>query len=80
MKQRWEAEKQGISAVRTLKEELEVLRQQADRESDLEKKAELMYGRIPELERRISDATANASTPSDHERMLKEEVDAQDIA
>jgi ATP-dependent Clp protease ATP-binding subunit ClpB len=80
MKQRWEAEKQGISAVRTLKEELEVFRQQADRESDLEKKAELMYGRIPELERRISDATANASTPSDHERMLKEEVDAQDIA
>ena len=80
MKQRWEAEKQGISAVRTLKEELEVLRQQADRESDLEKKAELMYGRIPELERRISDATANASTPSDQERMLKEEVDAQDIA
>ena len=80
MKQRWEAEKQGISAVRTLKEELEVLRQQADRESDLEKKAELMYGRIPELERRISDATVNASTPSDHERMLKEEVDAQDIA
>ena len=80
MKQRWEAEKQGISAVRTLKEELEVLRQQADREFDLEKKAELMYGRIPELERRISDATANASTPSDHERMLKEEVDAQDIA
>jgi ATP-dependent Clp protease ATP-binding subunit ClpB len=80
MKQRWEAEKQGISAVRTLKEELEVLRQQADRESDLEKKAELMYGRIPELERRISEATANASTPSDHERMLKEEVDAQDIA
>ena len=80
MKQRWEAEKQGISAVRTLKEELEVLRQQADRESDLEKKAELMYGRIPELERRITDATANASTPSDQERMLKEEVDAQDIA
>ena len=80
MKKRWEAEKQGISAVRTLKEELEVFRQQADRESDLEKKAELMYGRIPELERRISDATANASTPSDHERMLKEEVDAQDIA
>ena len=80
MKQRWEAEKQGITAVRTLKEELDSLRQQADRETDLEKKAELIYGRIPELERRISDATAGETTTSDVERMLKEEVDADDIA
>ena len=80
MKQRWEAEKQGITAVRTLKEELDSLRQQADRETDLEKKAELIYGRIPELERRISDATAGETTTSDVERMLKEEVDADDVA
>ena len=80
MKHRWEAEKQGISAVRTLKEELDVLRQQADRESDLEKKAELIYGRIPELERRIADATEGDTVGSGDERMLKEEVDAQDIA
>jgi ATP-dependent Clp protease ATP-binding subunit ClpB len=80
MKHRWEAEKQGISAVRTLKEELDVLRQQADRESDLEKKAELIYGRIPELERRIADATEGDTVGSSDERMLKEEVDAQDIA
>ncbi|NCX60203.1 MAG: AAA family ATPase, partial [Actinobacteria bacterium] len=52
MKQQWQAEKQGISAVRTLKEELDTLRQQAERESNLEKKSELIYGRIPELERR----------------------------
>ncbi len=80
MKQRWEAEKQGISAVRTLKEELDVLRQQADRESDLEKKAELIYGRIPQLERRISEATEVETATTGGERMLKEEVDAQDIA
>jgi len=80
MKQRWEAEKQGISAVRTLKEELELLRQQAEREMDLEKKAELIYGRIPELERRIEQATANEPTSGNEVRMLKEEVDAQDIA
>ncbi|NCW91092.1 MAG: AAA family ATPase, partial [Acidimicrobiia bacterium] len=48
MKQQWQAEKQGISAVRTLKEELDTLRQQAERESNLEKKSELIYGRIPE--------------------------------
>ncbi|MFZ9867179.1 MAG: ATP-dependent Clp protease ATP-binding subunit [Ilumatobacteraceae bacterium] len=80
MKHRWEAEKQGISAVRTLKEELDTLRQQADRESDLEKKAELIYGRIPELERRISHATEVETATAGNERMLKEEVDAQDIA
>ena len=80
MKHRWEAEKQGISAVRTLKEELDVLRQQADRESDLEKKAELIYGRIPQLERRILEATEVEIAASGTERMLKEEVDSQDIA
>jgi ATP-dependent Clp protease ATP-binding subunit ClpB len=79
MKQRWEAEKQGISAVRTLKEELDALRQQAERENDLEKKAELIYGRIPELERRIIAATGT-ETATGEERMLKEEVDAEDIA
>ena len=79
MKKRWEAEKQGITAVRTLKEELEVLRQQAERETDLEKKAELIYGRIPELERRINEATAGESATTE-DRMLKEEVDAEDIA
>ncbi|NBO83837.1 MAG: AAA family ATPase, partial [Actinobacteria bacterium] len=82
MKKRWEGEKQGITAVRTLKEELELLRQQAERETDLEKKAELIYGRIPELERRIATATASesVSTTSREPRMLKEEVDADDIA
>ena len=78
MKQRWESEKQGISAVRALKEELEVLRQQVDREGNLEKKSELIYGRIPELERRINEATASETVTTG--RMLKEEVDAQDIA
>ena len=80
MKQRWEAEKQGIHAVRTLKEELDVLRQQAERQADLEKKAELIYGRIPELERRISEATSGETTRTGEARMLKEEVDSEDIA
>ena len=80
MKRRWEAEKQGISAVRTLKEELDTLRQQAERESNLEKKSELIYGRIPELERRIATATASPAVATSEPRMLKEEVDAEDIA
>jgi ATP-dependent Clp protease ATP-binding subunit ClpB len=80
MKSRWEAEKQGIAAIRTLKEELEALRQQAERETDLTKKAELIYGRIPELERRVDEATQQLSESQRDERMLKEEVDAEDIA
>ncbi|MFZ9307862.1 MAG: ATP-dependent Clp protease ATP-binding subunit [Ilumatobacteraceae bacterium] len=80
MKQQWQAEKQGISAVRTLKEELDTLRQQAERESNLEKKSELIYGRIPELERRIATATESPAVATGEPRMLKEEVDAEDIA
>ena len=59
MKEHWEAEKEAIDAIRTLKEELEALRTQLERETDLEKAAEIRYGRIPELERRIADATAH---------------------
>jgi len=84
LKKRWGAEKQAIGAVRSLKEDLDALRQQAERETDLEKKAELIYGRIPDLERRITLATsgnAAATGPGPIEqRMLKEEVDAEDIA
>src|SRR5262245_10789339 len=80
MKRHWEEEKQAISAIRTLKEELEGLRTQLERETDLNVAAEIRYGRIPELERRIEDATAHLDELQANERMLKEEVDAEDIA
>ncbi len=80
MKQRWEAEKQAIEAIRNLKEELEQLRTQAERETDLNLAAEIRYGRIPELERRIDEATAHLDELQVAARMLKEEVDAEDIA
>jgi len=63
-----------------LKEELESLRAQMERESDLEKAAEIRYGRIPELDRRIEAATAQLDTLQHDQRMLKEEVDSEDIA
>jgi len=80
MKEHWEAERAAIAAIRTLKEELEALRSAVDRETDLEKAAEIRYGRIPELERRISAATAHLDELQSSKRMLKEEVDAEDIA
>jgi ATP-dependent Clp protease ATP-binding subunit ClpB len=80
MKLHWESERQAINAIRSLKEELETLRLQVERESDLEKAAEIRYGRIPELERRINEATEQLNTLQISKRMLKEEVDAEDIA
>ena len=80
MKSIWENEKQAISAIRSLKEELEHLRTQVERETDLAIAAEIRYGRIPELERRIEDATAHLDQLQSGHRMLKEEVDSEDIA
>jgi ATP-dependent Clp protease ATP-binding subunit ClpB len=80
MKQHWEHEKEAISAIRSLKEELEGLRTALERETDLEKAAEIRYGRIPELERRIADATSHLDELQQGNRMLKEEVDDEDIA
>jgi ATP-dependent Clp protease ATP-binding subunit ClpB len=51
-----------------------------ERETDLNLAAEVRYGRIPELERRIVDATAHLDVLQHGNRMLKEEVDAEDIA
>jgi ATP-dependent Clp protease ATP-binding subunit ClpB len=80
MKERWEQEKQAIDAIRALKEELEGLKTQVDRETDLELAAEIRYGRIPELERRIEEATSHLDELQQKDAMLKEEVDAEDIA
>ena len=80
MKQVWEQEKQAIDAIRSLKEEVEGLRTQVERETDLAAAAEIRYGRIPELERRIEEATAHLATIQEGGAMLKEEVDAEDIA
>jgi ATP-dependent Clp protease ATP-binding subunit ClpB len=80
MKEHWEREKEAIAAIRTLKEELEHLRTQLERETDLNVAAEIRYGRIPELERRITAATEHLDEMQGTNRMLKEEVDAEDIA
>lgn len=80
MKETWEQEKHAIDAIRETKEELEGLRTQLERESDLELAAEIRYGRIPELERRVEEATAHLDELQESNAMLKEEVDAEDIA
>src|SRR6188768_669135 len=79
---RWEAEKAQIQSDRTAKEELEKLKAEVDRAQrmgDYAKASELQYGRIPELEKRIAALESGGATGS-APRMLKEEVDEEDIA
>ncbi|HLT70959.1 MAG TPA: AAA family ATPase, partial [Acidimicrobiales bacterium] len=77
----WDNEKQVIGEIRNLKEQIEALRAEAERETDLEKVAEIRYGRLPELERRLEAATARLDElQSSGQRMLKEEVDEEDVA
>jgi ATP-dependent Clp protease ATP-binding subunit ClpB len=76
----WQAEKEAIGRIRELKEQLEALREQAERAEDLEKAAEVRYGQIPEVERLITDATARLEELQREQKMLKEEVDEEDVA
>jgi ATP-dependent Clp protease ATP-binding subunit ClpB len=79
----WQAEKDAISAIRDLKGELESARQEAERherDGDLGEAAEIRYGRVPDLERRIQAATDRLDALQSEQKMLKEEVDAEDIA
>ena len=76
----WQAEKDAIGALRDLNEELDLLRGEVERETDLEKAAELRYGRIPELERRFEVAREELDKIQAESSMLKEEVDEEDIA
>jgi ATP-dependent Clp protease ATP-binding subunit ClpB len=80
MRGRWQQEKDAITTISTLKETLETARTTVERETDLEKAAEIRYGQIPELERRIEEASKQLAELQAGQAMLKEEVDAEDIA
>jgi ATP-dependent Clp protease ATP-binding subunit ClpB len=89
MNAEWQQEKQTIGAVADLQERLEQAGtelEQARRAGDLERAAELQYGTIPELTKRLSEAelaeddAADQRVSSGATRYLKEEVDAEDIA
>ncbi|NUS74335.1 MAG: ATP-dependent chaperone ClpB [Corynebacteriales bacterium] len=77
---RWEREKSGLNRVGAVKQELDDVRGQAERaqrEGDLANASQLLYGRIPELERELAEASAQAE---DVDPMVKEEVTSDDIA
>ena len=83
LKQRWEAEKAAIGAIRATKSELEQLQvrvEQAEREADFATAAELKYGRQKELTDRLTEEEAAVAALQGPGTLLKEEVGADDIA
>jgi ATP-dependent Clp protease ATP-binding subunit ClpB len=82
-KARWQAEKEAIARIRKLKEQIEQLRaeeQRYERAGDLAKVAEIRYGKIAAAERDLKQAEEQSSSAHKSARMLKEEVDEEDIA
>jgi ATP-dependent Clp protease ATP-binding subunit ClpB len=83
LRAQWTAEKEEISKIRGIKEALETVRQQAieaEREGNLQKAAELRYGRLPELDRELAANNARLAELQKGRPMLREEVTEEDIA
>lgn len=79
----WQLEKEGISKLSQLKEETESLRhqiEQAQRHGDLNKAAQLQYGRLPEVEKELKELDEKLKARQSQDQLLKEEVDEDDIA
>jgi ATP-dependent Clp protease ATP-binding subunit ClpB len=79
----WQQEKDAIQRSRTLKEEVEQVKlemQRAQQAGDYAKASELQYGRLPQIEQQIKDEESRLADLQKSQRMLKEEVDEEDIA
>ncbi len=82
-KMHWNLEKDKIQKIRSMKSEIENAKSLADkyeREGDLGKVAELRYGKIVTLEKQLKEETKELSDIQKNQKMLKEEVDSEDIA
>ena len=80
---KWQSEKNVIDTIQTGNEEIEKLKfeaEQAEREGNYEKVAEIRYGRIKELETEVSEAKAELAEIQAKSKMIKEEVDAEEVA
>jgi ATP-dependent Clp protease ATP-binding subunit ClpB len=83
MKLKWQREKELIQSVRSLKEQIEkahVEEQQAEREGNYAKVAEIRYGKVQQLEQKLKEANARLEEMQKTERILKENVDEEDVA
>jgi ATP-dependent Clp protease ATP-binding subunit ClpB len=83
LKAHWKNEKESIQRLRSLKEQIErtkVEEQQAQRQGDLNRAAELRYGTLTQLQRELDEANRQLAELQKTQKMLKEEVDAEDVA
>jgi ATP-dependent Clp protease ATP-binding subunit ClpB len=79
----WQLEKELIDSIRGMKEQVDQAKQEAEqkeREGDLARVAELRYGTVSDLEKKIMQASGSLQEVQKDREMLKEEVDAEDIA
>lgn len=83
LKAKWQQEKELVEKVQNGKAEIEQLKmaaEKAEREGDYGKVAEIRYGKIKEKEQDIEETAKELSAISENSRLMKEEVDAEDIA
>jgi ATP-dependent Clp protease ATP-binding subunit ClpB len=83
LKARWQAEKQAVQQLRDLREQIEQTKvdiERAERQYDLNRAAELKYGKMNELERRLKKEEDQLAHQDGANRLIKEEVDEEDIA
>jgi ATP-dependent Clp protease ATP-binding subunit ClpB len=83
LRAQWQSEKQGVQRLRALREQIEQTRidiEQAERQYDLNRAAELRYGKLAELERRLQSEEELLAKKQGQARLIKEEVSEEDIA
>jgi ATP-dependent Clp protease ATP-binding subunit ClpB len=83
LKSQWQKEKDEISRIRLLQEEIEQLAielERSERQGELQKAAEIKYGRIPAKQKALETAQSLLRETAKDKRMLKEEVEAEDVA
>ncbi len=83
LKTRWESEKSAVGKLQELRQSIEKVKQdieQAERQYDLNKVAELRYGSLPRLEKEMKEEEDRLTNKNQESRLLKEEVDEEDIA
>jgi ATP-dependent Clp protease ATP-binding subunit ClpB len=83
MKAHWQLEKQNIANIQQVKQKIDetkTLEQKAERDGDLNRVAELRYGKLPELQKQLDTESKKLAELQKDRKMLKEEVDEEDIA
>jgi ATP-dependent Clp protease ATP-binding subunit ClpB len=79
---RWQTEKSAVQSLRTIREKIEETKQQIEvvtRQGDYNKASELKYGVLPGLEKQLKDAESKLASAEQGDRLIKEEVDEEDI-